>query len=308
MNIIVIGRRGQRPYRLDITLKQAGWAAMMAMGSLFLGAISLGYWLGESQGNSETDTLATIASLKESIDRQKAQLVEKEAQHQQALDALARELGRLQARSVRMDELALRLADAADFDLTDLNRELAGTPGTGSGPLEAAKPLAVDEFRQYVAELGQRLQRQEEQLSILGTRMQAELRDAQFVPHGRPVQSGWLSSLYGKRVDPISGKTARHGGLDFSGHMGTSVQAVADGVVIWSGPRYGYGNLVEIDHGNGYVTRYAHNRKNLVKVGERVRRGQPIAEMGKSGRATGPHVHFEILFNNRRLNPRPFLG
>lgn len=281
---------------------------MMAMGSLFLGAISLGYWLGESQGGSESDTLATIAALKESIDQQKAQLAEKEQQHQQALDALARELGRLQARSVRMDELALRLADVADFDLKDLNREWSQTPGTGSGPVESARPLAMDEFQQYVLQLSHRLERQEEQLSLLSTRMQGQLRDARFVPQGRPVQSGWLSSLYGKRVDPITGKTARHGGLDFSGHMGTPVQAVADGVVVWSGPRYGYGNLVEIDHGNGYITRYAHNRRNLVEVGERVQRGQSIAEMGKSGRATGPHVHFEILFNNRRLNPRPFLG
>ncbi len=309
MNIIVVGRKGNRPYRLDVSLRQASWAALMAMGSLVLGAISLGYWLGESGSELDGETLATITELKASIDAQRRQLAEEQARHQQEMDALARELGRLQARSLRMDELALRLAQAAKFDLQALNAELAEVPGTGGAPQsEAMKPLAIDEFLQYIEGLGSRLDRQEETLSLLRGRLEADLRDARFIPRGRPIESGWLSSLYGKRVDPISGKTARHGGLDFSGHMGSPVVAVADGVVVWSGPRYGYGNLVEIDHGNGYVTRYAHNRRNLVQVGERVTRGQRIAEMGKSGRATGPHVHFEILFNNRRLNPRPFLG
>ncbi len=308
MNIIVIGRKGQRPYRLDITLKQAGWAAMMAVGSLVLGAISLGYWLGESSSERDQEALATISRLKESIDQQRERLAAEELRHQQELDALARELGRLKARSVRMDELALRLAQAAEFDLDVLNEELASTPGTGSGPVESEKDLGLSEFHEYVQSLGRELDRQEETLALLRERMAADWRDERYVPRGRPVNAGWLSSLYGKRVDPITGKKARHGGLDFSGHMGAPILAVADGVVVWSGPRYGYGNLVEIDHGNGYVYRYAHNRKNLVKLGERVQRGQAIAEMGKSGRATGPHVHFEILFHNRRLNPRPFLG
>ena len=308
MNIILVGRRGNRPTRVDIPLKQAGWAAVMAVGSLVLGAITLGHWLGERSARSDPEGLAAIAALKASIQQQREQLAEQQKRHQQELDALARELGRMQARSLRMDELALQLARLAEFDLEILQQELAQSPGVGGLDDPAGQTLDVSRFAQFLHELDRTLSRQETTLELLQSQMLDDARDQRYRPRGRPVESGWLSSRYGRRVDPISGKEAHHGGLDFSGHMGSPVVAVADGVVVWSGPRYGYGQLVEIDHGNGYITRYAHNRRNLVQVGERVTRGQRIAEMGKSGRATGPHVHFEILFHNRRLNPRPFLG
>lgn len=118
-----------------------------------------------------------------------------------------------------------------------------------------------------------------------------------------PVLGGWVSSGYGQRPDPFTGEPAPHRGLDFAGLDNSAILAAGPGVVTWSGRRDGYGNLIEIDHGNGWVTRYGHNASNLVAVGDYVRPGQTIALMGATGRATGTHLHFEILRNGLHLNP-----
>src|SRR5690606_21585553 len=124
-------------------------------------------------------------------------------------------------------------------------------------------------------------------------------------PVGRPVAVGYVSSRFGRRIDPFTGQVALHRGIDFAAPAGSEVVAVGSGIVVWSGPRHGYGEVVEIDHGQGLVTRYAHNAENLVRVGDVVTRGQPIARVGSTGRATGPNVHFEVLRNDRAVNPRP---
>ncbi len=110
------------------------------------------------------------------------------------------------------------------------------------------------------------------------------------------------------RTDPITGKMEFHGGIDYAGKTGSSILSVASGIVTWSGVRYGYGNMVEINHGNGYQTRYAHNKKNLVVVGQKVEQGQIVALMGSSGRATGPHVHFEVVNNGKAVNPKKYIS
>ncbi|HEX5764276.1 MAG TPA: M23 family metallopeptidase, partial [Woeseiaceae bacterium] len=130
---------------------------------------------------------------------------------------------------------------------------------------------------------------------------------ARVSPQGRPVTSGWMSSYFGKRTDPFTGKPANHKGVDFAGKAGAEVLAVADGVVTWSSKRYGYGQLVEINHGNGYATRYAHNSENLVAVGDEVKKGETVALMGDTGRATGPNLHFEVLHQGKQVNPVNFI-
>ncbi len=136
--------------------------------------------------------------------------------------------------------------------------------------------------------------------------MDRNLRD-QVHPAGRPVLSGYISSYFGNRTDPFTGRTARHKGVDFAGKDGAEVVAVAAGVVTWSDSRFGFGKLVEINHGNGFVTRYAHNRENLVAVGDRIEKGQVIALMGATGRATGPNLHFEVLRDGRVVNPLTYV-
>lgn len=123
----------------------------------------------------------------------------------------------------------------------------------------------------------------------------------------RPVVGGWVSSHYGKRTDPFTGDPAVHRGLDFAGPVNSVILAVAPGVVTWSGPLRGYGNLIEIDHGNGWVTRYGHNSSNYVSLGDYVKPGQTIALMGATGRATGTHLHFEVLYQGRHMNPARFV-
>ena len=124
---------------------------------------------------------------------------------------------------------------------------------------------------------------------------------------GRPITSGWLTSYYGMRDDPFTDKVAMHKGIDFAAAEGDKVIATAAGVITWSGERFGYGNLVEIDHGNGLVTRYGHNQLLLVNVGEVVTKGQQIAQVGNTGRSTGPHVHYEIIKNGTQIDPLPFV-
>ena len=124
---------------------------------------------------------------------------------------------------------------------------------------------------------------------------------------GRPIQKGWLSSYYGIRKDPFNGMPAMHKGVDFAGEEGAAVLATGSGVVTWSDSRFGYGNLIEIDHGDGVVTRYGHNKELLVKVGEIVNKGQQISLMGSTGRSTGPHVHYEVLKNGKQIDPLPYI-
>jgi murein DD-endopeptidase MepM/ murein hydrolase activator NlpD len=148
----------------------------------------------------------------------------------------------------------------------------------------------------------------EEQLDVLEEVIINRQLRKESKPRGRPIEKGWTSSYYGKRTDPFTGKLAMHKGMDFAGKAGSGVIAVASGVVTWSGDRYGYGQLVEINHGNGYATRYGHNAEILVEVGESIEKGQKIALMGSSGRSTGPHVHFEVLKNDRQVNPSKYVA
>ena len=130
----------------------------------------------------------------------------------------------------------------------------------------------------------------------------------QVYPEGRPVQDGWISSYFGRRADPFTGYSAVHKGLDFAGPEGTKVSTVAAGLVTFAGERSGFGQMVEINHGNGLATRYCHNEKVLVKQGDMVRKGQEVALMGSTGRSTGPHLHFEVLKNGAQVDPLRFIG
>jgi murein DD-endopeptidase MepM/ murein hydrolase activator NlpD len=156
-------------------------------------------------------------------------------------------------------------------------------------------------------ELTSQLDDRQQQLSVLESVLINQNLHDEVIPTGRPILKGWVSSRYGKRADPFTGKQEFHKGIDLAGKKGSAVIAVASGVVMWSGDRYGYGNMVEINHGNGYVTRYGHNEETLVKIGDTVRKGQQIATMGSSGRSTGPHVHFEVWNNGRTEDPIRFI-
>jgi murein DD-endopeptidase MepM/ murein hydrolase activator NlpD len=223
------------------------------------------------------------------------------------MDALGQRLAQMQAAILRLDGLGQRLVDMADLDRGEFD---FGRPPAQGGPDELADagPIQAPDLLAALDDLSRQIDDRQRQLNALETLLFDRQLKKAGRPSGRPVRRGWLSSPYGKRTDPFTGRPARHRGIDFAGRRGSEVVAVAAGVVTWSGPRSGYGNLVEINHGNGYVTRYGHNEQNLVEVGERVRKGQQIARMGSSGRSTGPHVHFEVLRHGRQINPARFIA
>jgi len=222
------------------------------------------------------------------------------------INALALSLGRMEARSIRLDALGSRLALLAglgedEFDFT-------GTPAVGGpeediGSVSTQLPDLLDRF----TELQRQIDDRQNKFMLLESILMDRELSQQVLPNGRPVSNGWLSSHYGKRIDPFTGKTTWHAGVDFAGKKGSDVVSVAAGIVTLAQNKHGFGHLVEISHGNGYVTRYAHNSKLLVKVGDKIEQGDVIAKMGSTGRSTGPHVHFEVLRDGKAVNPRKYI-
>ena len=223
------------------------------------------------------------------------------------MNALSKQLGKVQARVIRLDALGRRLTKIAKLDKGEFDFD---KPPAQGGPVssESLHSAAVPDFIQQLEDLSRQLDSRSEQLSVLETMLMTSKLNKKVVPAGRPISSGWMSSYYGMRNDPFTGKREHHKGIDFAGKEGASVKAVASGVVTWASERYGYGNLVEINHGNGYTTRYGHNKKILVKVGDKIVKGDKIALMGSTGRSTGPHVHFEVLKNGRNVNPARYVN
>jgi murein DD-endopeptidase MepM/ murein hydrolase activator NlpD len=226
---------------------------------------------------------------------------------QQNLDALALRIGQMNAHVVRLDALGTRLTQMAGLKDGEFDFSSAPSLGGPEEPLAATEAMQINGVVGALDVLDEQLADRNRQLTVLeDLLLNRKLRD-EVRPEGRPVTAGYVSSQFGSRTDPFTGRRAFHKGVDFAGREGAEVVAVASGVVIWSGERYGYGQLVEINHGNGYVTRYAHNVDNLVAVGDTVRRGQVIARMGDTGRATGPNLHFEVLLNDRPVNPLTYV-
>ncbi len=221
---------------------------------------------------------------------------------EKSLDAMASRVSILQGHVLRLDALGSRLAAMADLDM---EFGVDNPPGMGGPePTVAQQSLGTGDFLLTLADLERALHDKSDKLSALESIMMDRTLREQTHPNGSPVSEFWLSSSFGFRTDPITGRREFHSGVDFAGPAGSPITAVAAGIVIWSGPRLGYGNLVEVSHGNGYVTRYGHNSKNLVGVGDKVKKGEIVALMGASGRTTGTHVHFEVVRNGEYLNPR----
>ena len=222
------------------------------------------------------------------------------------LDALALRMGEIQSRVVRLDALGRRLVEMADLDAAEFSFDEVPARG-GPDLVTEREPFEVPDMLASLEELLNLLEDREPKLAVVeGTLMNRKLH-AEVFPTGRPVSSGWISSVFGWRNDPMSGKRAFHEGIDFAARANSEVSAVAAGVVVWSGSRWGFGNAVEVNHGNGYSTLYAHNKKNLVKVGETVKKGQVLALLGSTGRSSGPHVHFEVRRNGKAVNPLKFV-
>jgi murein DD-endopeptidase MepM/ murein hydrolase activator NlpD len=180
-------------------------------------------------------------------------------------------------------------------------------PPIGGPELVSSSEPAFNPVLRSLATFERQLTDRERQFRVLEDLLVASRLQKEVRPTGWPVENGWISSLFGVRTDPFTGRLTRHEGMDFAAPVGTDVDAVASGMVTWAGPSTGYGNLVEINHGNGYSTRYGHNSTVLVHVGDKVTRGQVVAHVGSTGRSTGPHVHFEVLYNGEPVDPQRYI-
>jgi murein DD-endopeptidase MepM/ murein hydrolase activator NlpD len=304
MNIIFVGKFRGKPLRcqLDGTRQLVFCAVTISLFASFL--LGSGYWYGKTHA-----AVGELTALQLDVSKQKMLINEARQSAESELDALAARLGKMQANVIRLNALGQRLVKVAKLDSKEF--DFKNTPSYG-GPNEAesvtSKDFATIDFDGVIAKLDKQLVSREEQLDVLeNVIMNRQLR-SESKPRGRPIVKGWTSSYYGKRTDPFTGKLAMHKGMDFAGKEGSKIVAVANGVVTWAGKRYGYGELVEINHGNGYTTRYGHNAKLLVAVGDSVEKGQTISLMGSTGRSTGPHVHFEVLKKDRQVNPAKFVA
>lgn len=220
-------------------------------------------------------------------------------------EAVGRQLARMQARLLRMEAIGSRVVQIADLDAEEFSF-VEEAPQGGPVSREIVVPLAS--LQTDLDALSVRLTSRERELEMLESFLSDKEYRREVAIAGRPITWGWLSSNFGSRVDPISGKKAWHAGVDFAGKDGSDVIAVASGVVTFAGKRSGYGYLVEIDHGDGYRTRYAHHKSLKVASGDIVKKGQVVGLMGSSGRSTGPHVHFEVLKNGKHVNPAKYVA
>jgi murein DD-endopeptidase MepM/ murein hydrolase activator NlpD len=224
----------------------------------------------------------------------------------ESLDSMARRVGQMQAQMMRLDALGSRLAQSAGIKPKEMSFDKLPPEGGPYVP-SAQQDVSLESMDQQLDELSQSMNDRNDKLSVLETLLMQDHSNKWLIPSVMPVKRSWISSRFGKRIDPFTGKIGFHEGVDFPVPVGTTVYASAGGVVDYAGPDAAYGNLVEIDHGHGVVTRYAHNSKVLVKVGQIVRRGQKISLSGSTGRSTGPHVHFEVRYMGVAQDPVRFL-
>lgn len=306
MNVVIFGKGFGRPRQVNLSGRSAAIYALLIVGFLGSAAFTGGYLYSAHTGSGVS--FNEVASVTDELDLQRSAIATTRQQTEDTLDALSIRIGQMHARIIRLDALGRRLTEMADLDEGEF--EFDSVPAIGGPeeePLMTGSAVAVPEVLAAMRDLDNQLNNREAQLGVLESMLLDQNLSDRVYPQGRPVKSGWMSSYFGRRTDPFTGKPANHRGVDFAGQAGAEVIAVADGVVTWSSPRYGFGKLIEINHGNGYATRYAHNSENLVSVGQEVRKGETVALMGDTGRATGPNLHFEVLRNGKRVNPVTFI-
>jgi murein DD-endopeptidase MepM/ murein hydrolase activator NlpD len=305
MNLIIVPRKGRRGGNSSLSHLHAFLIGVMGLGVMpvFFALLTFQFLKLTQPGYLDSDI----------INRQQAQL---EAQRQLLdatrertdlhLNALAQRLGQMQAQMLRLNALGGRLTQMAHLDPKEFN--FRAQPAMG-GPADDLKGGQQDptELLTSLNTLSSQIEQQSARLTALQSVLIDKQLQSDVTPAGWPVKGGWMSSGFGARTDPFTGHRAFHSGVDIASPMGSPIFAMADGVVTWAGPRAGYGNMVEINHGQGLSTRYGHASAVTAKVGDVVSRGDVIAKVGSTGRSTGPHVHFEVLRNHRQIDPIGYL-
>lgn len=238
---------------------------------------------------------------------EKQQLISLKRQAEHQLSALTLKLGEIKGQVNRLDAVASRVAEQANIPAEEFNLDMESSMGGPTTDQAGDVITDVNTLLEDMETMLRKLDGQERRMAVLESILMNTHIEEEIFVSGRPIKSGWLSSYYGVRKDPFTSMPAMHKGLDFAGDEGADVVATGAGVVTWADSRFGYGNLVEIDHGDGIVTRYGHNKSIEVDVGDIVAKGQTIGKMGSTGRSTGPHVHYEVLKRGKQIDPLPYV-
>lgn len=303
MRIIVLGGRHRRSRTLNLGRRRRVLLAVLVLGLPMSMGLAFGYLAAAGEASRVEGAL--LEQLRRHIDDQQVELEDLRSHSEHRLAAMTARMARLQAQLVRLDALGERVTDLARLD--DGEFDFSQPPALGGPEIDPLPGVASLELTTALDELARRIDDREHQLTLLEQLVSNRQLDEASAIAGRPIRKGWLSSPYGRRNDPFTGRVSHHNGVDFAGAEGSEVVSVAAGVVTWAGTRSGYGKLIEISHGDGHVTRYGHNKVHLVRQGEVVEKGQVIALMGSTGRSTGPHVHFEVHVNGRAVDPARYI-
>lgn len=305
MKVILINNKGNtRQFNL------AGWTRAL-LSLCFLGLpLGAGIYIGNESNKIAADGVMTDMAnqaWEEVLIEQQEDLEQVKQESTATLSAMTLRLAELQGRLVRIDALGERLTTMADLDNGEF--DFNQTPAIGGPETDAlGESHTPPKFIDIINGLAEKINDREQQLETLESLMVDRSFQNDVFVAGRPVLKGWMSSRYGRRTDPFTGKIAWHSGVDFAGKQGSEIVAVASGVVVESGESNGYGGMIKVNHGSGFQTRYAHNKKNFVKIGDVVKKGQIIALMGSTGRSTGPHVHFEVYKYGRPVDPAAYIN
>lgn len=305
MQIILVSRSKKVPKTLDLACRRMRWQIAAMATVAVTGCMVLGAAVALTLASPRDRALSQISALQQKISAQEIKLGAVKQDAQRNLDALAVKLGQLQAQSARLNALGERLAQMGKLDDGEFDFDQAPPVGGAEDTTGSAYTLPQN-LDTSIKQLATQFDGQQAQLSALQSLLMDARIESNLKPTGMPVQ-GYISSYFGTRPDPFNGHSARHTGIDIATPLGTPVHAVAEGMVTFAGIRSGYGNVIEIDHGNGYMTRYAHNSKLIAHPGQRVRVGDVIADAGSTGRSTGPHVHFEVWYKGRVVNPLAYV-
>jgi hypothetical protein len=303
MNLQIVTGRTGRVFQVDLKRPRT---VLLAFGGFLLG-VGVVFTAGVEIGRFVAGPLDRAAVARE-IDRQRASVNVVRSEMQGKVNALASRIGTLNAHLIRLDAMGRRVTDLAGLDRGEFDFDVpppVGGPDDGEFP---GGTMEVPELTAALDALETQIVDRQRQLTALESLMSTRSLGERVIPGGWPVVGGWISSRFGYRSDPFHGRGAFHAGVDFAAPPGTKVIATGPGVVSFSGYKQGYGNVVEITHPTGFLTRYGHNARNLAREGQTVQKGEPIAVIGSTGRSTGVHVHFEVERDGKTVNPTQYLS
>lgn len=308
MNIIIVGRNHGKSKTVQLGNRHLMYVLILVLFTLFALVFS-GYKLREYFEERAELSIenAIVEKWRDQLAEQKSDVLSLKRMSQEKVDALTLRMGDMQARLMRLDALGQRLTELAKLQNGEFDFSMSPALGGPTQSLQSDESYVLPGLIESLEQIENQIVNSEQQLEVIDALFVSRNTQDELFIAGRPIKWGWMSSAYGYRTDPFSGKRAWHAGVDFAGKEDSDIIAVASGVVTWSGKRYGYGNLIEVNHGNGYITRYAHCKELLAAVGDVVEKGQVLATMGSTGRSTGPHVHYEVRKEGKTLNPKKYI-